>query len=247
MAESEVKEKKISRRDFLKTAGWAVGGLVVGGVVGGSLVAGLDKGQVVQTGGSISVDYGNALMYFSKEQFQVVEAAVERIFPKDENGPGAKELGIAFFIDHQLAGSWGNNAKEYMLPPFFPGSPTQGYQGQLRHQQIFDAGVQGLDDYCVKHYGKPFVQLDPNQQDSVLEACEKDQIPLKGVSSAYFFSLFRLVTLEGAYADPMYGGNRNMAGWKMKHYPGNQMSYANVVDKNGLVNLEPKSLRDHLV
>lgn len=244
MDDAGAERKKISRREFLKTAGWAVGGLVVGGVIGGGIMSSFGTRTVTQTGAPAS-DYGQALMYFSQDQFQVVEAAVERIFPQDENGPGAKELGVPFFIDHQLAGSWGNNAKEYMQPPFFPGEPTQGYQGQLRNNQVFDVGIQGLQDYSIKQYSKPFPELTPEQQDQVLELCEKGQIPLKGVSSAYFFSLLRLLTLEGAYADPMYGGNRNMMGWKMRHYPGNQMSYANVVDKDFL-EIQPKSLKDHL-
>ena len=31
-------------------------------------------------------------MYFTPDQYRITEAAAERIFPKDENGPGAKEL-----------------------------------------------------------------------------------------------------------------------------------------------------------
>ena len=53
-------------------------------------------------------NYNQALMFFNQEQYRITEAAVERIFPADENGPGAKELGAAFFIDHQLAGDWGS-------------------------------------------------------------------------------------------------------------------------------------------
>lgn len=43
-------------------------------------------------------------MFFIPEQFAITNAAVERIFPKDDNGPGAEELLVAYFIDHQLDG-----------------------------------------------------------------------------------------------------------------------------------------------
>ena len=53
-------------------------------------------------------------------------------------------------------------------------------------------------------------------------------------------------TIEGVYADPMYGGNKDMMGWKMKRYPGNQPSYANEIEKDGFIVMEPKSLHDHM-
>jgi gluconate 2-dehydrogenase gamma chain len=45
----------------------------------------------------------------------------------------------------------------------------------------------------------------------------------------------------------MYGGNKNMAGWKMKNYPGAQDSYHDVMEKDGLIKLEPKSLNHHMM
>src|SRR5437899_6008653 len=33
------------------------------------------------------------------------------------------------------------------------------------------------------------------------------------------------MTMEGFFADPMYGGNRNMAAWKMVGYPGLPATY----------------------
>ena len=89
-------------------------------------------------------NYNLALMYFTQEQFRMVEAATERIFPADDNGPGAKDLGVAYFIDHQLSGDWGFNSREYMQPPFFKGEKVQGYQGRIRRREIFDIGLREL-------------------------------------------------------------------------------------------------------
>jgi gluconate 2-dehydrogenase gamma chain len=53
------------------------------------------------------------------------------------------------------------------------------------------------------------------------------------------------MTMEGVYSDPVYGGNKNMLGWKMRQYPGNQMSYTNIMEKTEFVVIEPRSLHDH--
>ena len=65
------------------------------------------------------------------------------------------------------------------------------------------------------------------------------------VSSAEFFSLLRTLTLQGCFADPLYGGNKNMAGWKMKEFPGAQMSYTAYLDEEEFVAIEPVSLGGH--
>ena len=64
---------------------------------------------------------------------------------------------------------------------------------------------------------------------------------LKGVSSAHFFGVLRTATIEGAYADPLYGGNANMEGWKMKNFPGHQMSFLDIIEKE-FTKIEPMAL-----
>ena len=54
-------------------------------------------------------------------------------------------------------------------------------------------------------------------------ALEKDEVKIPGLKSSFFFEILRKSTIEGAYADPLYGGNKDMQGWKMKEYPGVQM------------------------
>src|SRR5690625_7379195 len=115
------KEKDIlSRRKFLKNTG-----MVAGGVVGGSILGGLVTNQFAtktQTETKNTEDLAilqNARVFFSrKEDFDVLSAATERILPEDDNGPGAIELGVPYFIDKQLAGSWGTNAKGYVRYAF---------------------------------------------------------------------------------------------------------------------------------
>ncbi|MED1795196.1 gluconate 2-dehydrogenase subunit 3 family protein [Brevibacillus nitrificans] len=203
--------KPMSRRSFVKGFGT---GLLMMGTVGSGMLAGMMSDRKGNTQAATSPAahsapvFTDALMFFTKEQFQWVEAVTERIFPYDELGPGAKALGVAIFIDHQLAGPWGINAREYMAGPFQPGSPTQGTQTHLTHQQIYLNGIQAVSKWCQSKYQKGFVELAQTQQDEVLTAMEKGEIPiLKGYSSQAFFEVLKANTLEGVYSDPLYGGN----------------------------------------
>lgn len=243
----------MSRRQFLANAGYAVGGAVVGGVLGYLLPKNNEGQQAApaqpegqQPGnGDAAKNYNEALMFFTQEQFLITQAAAERIFPADENGPGAADLGVAYFIDHQLAGDWGFNAREYMQPPFFVGEKTQGYQGRLRRREIFTIGLREMQNYCHAAYGKSFVALTPEEQDEVLTAFQDDQVNITTISPSGFFTMLRSAVLEGVYSDPMYGGNKHMQGWKMRKYPGSQMSYAQIIDKE-FTEIPPMSLRDHM-
>lgn len=244
MENNNEEQKKYSRRNFLKSSGLTIGGLAVGAGVASSF----KKTKEVEVTKEVPVEKivennaNQALMYFSPQQFRIAEAATERIFPEDENGPGAKKLHVAYFIDHQLASSWGTGGKEYTMGPFFKGEPTQGYQGHLNRQQIFDIGLKGMYDYSLQKFQKPFEELTPEEIDEVLIAFEEDQIELRGISASYFFSQLRQVTIEGVYADPMYGGNHQMAGWEMKNFPGHQMSYAHIIEAEEFQVIKPHSL-----
>ncbi|MEJ8544257.1 gluconate 2-dehydrogenase subunit 3 family protein [Brevibacillus borstelensis] len=239
---NEEQEQAVSRRKFLKNSGLVLGGLVVGGVAGSLLRT---QTPPPPAAAPAPADFNQALMYFSPEQFRVIDAATERIFPEDENGPGARTLGAAYFIDHQLAGDWGFNARDYMQGPFYPGEVTQGYQGRLKRREIFDIGIQEMNNYSTAKYGKRFYELPADQQDAVLKAFEADEVKLTTISASGFFKMLRASTMEGIYADPLYGGNKNMDGWRLKKYPGNQMAYTQVIEQDQFVKMEPKSLRDH--
>lgn len=176
----------------------------------------------------------------------ITEAATERIFPADNNGPGAKELGVAYFIDHQLVGDWGINGREYMQGPFYAGEKTQGYQGRLRRKEVFDIGLREMQNYSMQKYQKGYTSLAPEEQDAVLKAFETDEAKLTTISASGFFKMLFSSTMEGVYADPLYGGNNNMSGWKMKNFPGSQMSYTDVIEQDKFVQMQPVSLREHV-
>lgn len=235
-------DKRSSRRTFIKNSGLTVGGVVLGGALGSLLVK--DEKNTTEKNVHSEATAFNAnvaLMYFTPDQYRITEAAAERIFPADENGPGAKELLVAYYIDHQLAGAWGMGSKEYTTGPFFQGEATQGYQGRQNRQQIFEIGLKGIQDQSLKTYDKSFIELSEEEQDAILSEFADGNVELKGISSAHFFGVLRTATIEGAYADPLYGGNANMEGWKMKNFPGHQMSFVNIIEKE-FTKIEPMAL-----
>ena len=240
----------LSRRRFLKNTGYVAGGAIGGGILSslfGTNLLGTKQPTEKSDSNKGADTFNRALMYFTrKKDFDVLSAATERIFPEDENGPGAIDLGVPYFIDHQLASGYGNNEREYTMGPFSEGTDYQGYQSPLKRHEIFMQGVLALEKESQKEHGEAFVDLDGENQDAILEKFEADEIKLKNVSSAYFFDQLRTATLSGAYADPLYGGNANMEGWKMKEFPGNQMTYLKEIESKEFVELEPKSLKDML-
>lgn len=242
-------KKGLSRRDFLKTTGVAAGALVGGGLIGGLITHNVTKEKIAgtgQRGGGGGEHVGEVFrgrMFFTNvNEFNILSEAVERIFPEDDLGPGAIGLGVPYFIDNQLAGNYGSNAKEYMQGPFFAGEATQGYQSRLTRAEIFRQGLAVMDEEARKRFDAGFAALEGNQMDEIITALQKNEIDMKGVSSEFFFKLLRQATLEGAYADPIYNSNINMAGWRMKGFPGHQMAYINEIEAEEYMIIEPKSI-----
>ncbi|MBB5181421.1 gluconate 2-dehydrogenase gamma chain [Planomicrobium koreense] len=239
--------KNYSRRDFLKTSGVAAGALIGGGIIGGLIGANANNtaapGEAPATSEGGSAGGVRGLMFFKNDaEFQILAQATERIFPEDDLGPGAIGLGVPYFIDRQLAGAYGENSKEYMQGPFLEGETTQGYQSRLKRNEMFRQGLQIMQQEAQSRFKANFVDLEGGQMDEILTAFQEDEIQMSGVNALFFFRLLRMATLEGAYADPIYGGNQNMEGWKMKGFPGHQAAYINDIESEDFVEIEPHSL-----
>ena len=78
--------------------------------------------------------------------------------------------------------------------------------------------------YCRTTYSKPFAQLDAAQQDEVITALEARQGDRLHLADARRRSSTRVRThtMEGMFADPVYGGNKDFAGWRLVGFPGAQ-------------------------
>lgn len=146
------------------------------------------------------------LRFFTESEALIVAAAVSRIFPSDESGPGAQEAGVVVFIDRQLAGPWGRDRHRYTHPPFDETAAAEfGYQGALNPQQIYREGLKQLAG---------FDKLDPAAQDA----------KLKEIENGVFFNQLRANTIEGMFCDPQHGGNVDMVGWQLIGFPGPRMT-----------------------
>jgi gluconate 2-dehydrogenase gamma chain len=172
-------------------------------------------------------------IYFTATEAATVEAIVDRIIPPDDSGPGGKEAGCAIFIDRQLAGSFGDSRRLYMRPPFAKGTPSQGLQSPIVPKERYRVSLAALDDYCKSTFaGKGFAALTTVQQDQVFSGLESGEIALKDGSGKAFFEAILANTIEGFFADPIYGGNRDMAGWKLIGFPGARYDYRDHVTKH---------------
>jgi gluconate 2-dehydrogenase gamma chain len=152
------------------------------------------------------------LRFFTETEALIVAAAASRIFPSDDSGPGAREAGVAIYIDRQLAGSYGRDRFRYTQPPFEDAPRELGYQGEKTPRQIYREGLKDL---------KGFHRLYPEHQDFALQQIE----------SSIFFALLRQNTIEGMFCDPIHGGNAGMVGWQLVGFPGPRMSNFDEIEK----------------
>jgi gluconate 2-dehydrogenase gamma chain len=172
--------------------------------------------------------------FFTPGEATFIEAAVARLIPKDELGPGAREAGVPAFLDRQLAGTYGRAQRWYMLGPWRPGTDSQGYQSRLTPAQMYRFAIKAIDERLRRErQGKSFAELSAEEQDKTLQAMEEGQFEVQGVSVQAFFGQLLQNTIEGFFSDPIYGGNRDMAGWKMIGIPGARYDYREFVDKHG--------------
>jgi gluconate 2-dehydrogenase gamma chain len=183
--------------------------------------------------------------FFSTDEAAFIDAAVSRLIPNDDLGPGAKEAGVTGFLDSQLAGPFGHAESWYMGGPWAKGTKSQGYQSRLTPAQLYRAAIKSIDGHCRETFsGKPFAELTGEQQDQVLKGLEKGEIKLASADAATFFKTFLQNTIEGFFSDPIYGGNRDMVGWKLIGFPGARYDYLPYVSKHGeKLNLPPVGLK----
>ncbi len=140
--------------------------------------------------------------FFNDNDAIVIAALTERIMPDAPGKPGAREAGVANYIDLALAGA---------------------YKDQ---QDFYRSGLMQIDAYCHAQYKRSFAALTPDQQDAVVGALATGKADgFTWPTAQAFFRTVRIHTMEGMFGDPIYGGNRNFAGWQLIGFPGSQMQY----------------------
>ncbi|MBL8838982.1 MAG: gluconate 2-dehydrogenase subunit 3 family protein [Alphaproteobacteria bacterium] len=186
-------------------------------------------------------------VFFMPPEARFVEAAVDVFIPHDDVGPGGVEAGVPAFIDRQLAGAFGRGAGLYLQGPFADGAPTQGYQLPLTPAEFYRAAIREIDELCRReHDGKRFDELPAATRDAVLLALREGRAALATLPGATFVALLLQNAIEGYFADPIYGGNRDMGAWRMIGFPGVGGMYATAIEehRNAPMAVEFRSIAD---
>jgi len=190
----------------------------------------------------------HAYGYLTPPEVRFLDAAVARLIPADELGPGAREADVTYFIDRQLTSSWGTHGRSYRMGPWREGTAQQGFQSPLTPQEIYRVAIREIDRYCRSRYAKNFNLLTAAGQDEVLRGLEEGKIALESVSAKLFFGLLLKNTQEGFFSDPVHGGNRGKVGWRLIGFPGVAASNYNafISKRNVPYEVEPVSIEDVL-
>lgn len=220
-------------------------------------MAELTRRALLQTGGAMGAAIGlssfsvaqplsgaPAYRFFTPEQAAFIEAAVDRLIPPEPEWPGAREAGVPTYIDLQLVGPYGAGDRLFLGGPIKPGTPSQGYQLGLTPAELYRTALTSLLSQS-QAAGVSFAEASAEEQDEFLRRLESGEVDLGGVPSAVFFETLLANTIEGYFADPAYGGNRDMTSWRMLGFPGVYAAYLGVYTQHGLsYRREPLSMAD---
>ena len=208
-----MKKPELDRRDFIK-------GAVVGGAAAASApIATADFAHAEPATPAAPQAAGYEFLNLDEAAF--VEALVDHMIPADEISPKGTDLGVNVYIDRALAGSWGKGDRLYMQGPWKQGAPSQGYQLPLTPAQLYRAGIEATNAHCRKAYSRTFDRIEPAQREEVLAGLSTGKIKFdSGLPVRMFWTTLYQTVIEGMYSDPIYGGNRNKAGWAIIGFPG---------------------------
>jgi len=162
--------------------------------------------------------------FLNHDQAATMLAFTERLMPGAPGKPGARDAGVLNYIDLALAGAYADL------------------------QDFYRRGLAQLDAYCRKTYNEPFVRLSAARQDEVITALEEGKAGgFTWPTAPEFFNTIRTHTMEGMFADPIYGGNNDFAGWRLVGFPGAQAIFtpADMQSKQAFTRAPIISLQAH--
>jgi gluconate 2-dehydrogenase gamma chain len=235
----------IPRRSFLKGAGAA------SAAVATALTTPAEPARAQTPGATVAAPAApaatsEAYLTLTATEAAFLSAAYDTFIPADRLSPSGTDCGLVTYMDRQLAGAWGNGARFYRAGPFLQGKPEHGYQLPLTPREFFTAGIRAANAWSRRTYGKDFDRLTPADRDAALKAIEQGKADLSDFNAKPFFEALYQSAMEGFFADPIYGGNRNKASWRMVGYPGLPASYGAKAEvyRGKKLNIEPQSIAD---
>ena len=131
---------------------------------------------------------------------RTLEAIADRIFPRTDT-PGAVEAGAVNYIDVALAGDYAQ---------FVP---------------LYRKGLRAVNHHARVKFGRKSFPLSDDEKDAILSEFEMGSVAYFK-KAAEFFEMVRYHVLEGVFCEPQYGGNKEMIGWRLVEFPGQQSGYS---------------------
>jgi len=162
----------VSRRRFLKGAGALFGGL---------MLPWLPEGAIAEAPGK------------PDRKWQIIALVKQHLFPDDGNGPDAKTIRAAAYLQQAMA-----------LPRF----PAE-------ERDFILQGPEWLDDLARQDHGAAYVKLDAASRETLLHRIARSE------AGDQWLSLLLLYIFEALLTAPVYGGNPGGIGWAwLEHDPG---------------------------
>ncbi|QGX95111.1 gluconate 2-dehydrogenase subunit 3 family protein [Haloplanus rallus] len=153
--------------------------------------------------------------FFDAEQAAVVSTLVDRLLPGSEDRPSGTDLAVVRYIDRALR-----------REPFY-----ETAHDDRRFQAAYEDGIDRLQETARALFDRPITDLDDAAVDDLLSQVTErsapgwEDVPTPNpvsmtVPSTAFVALLRDHAVEGYYAQPKYGGNVDLGGWRQAGYVG---------------------------
>jgi gluconate 2-dehydrogenase gamma chain len=133
-------------------------------------------------------------LYLTADEALLLSAICEQIIPADENGPGATQAGVIYYIDKQL--------NDVFIP----------------NQITYRNGLRNINETCLEMYSENFEDLQWDQQTAFLQRMEQNDLPgeyWQANSPSGFFNMMIRHTMQGFYGSPRHGGNKDYISYRM--------------------------------
>jgi len=132
-------------------------------------------------------------LFFSPQQYQMVEHLAEMIIPEDDS-PGAKQAGVAEFIDFMVANRAPVSTSRDIR------STDDAIAAGNEAQNRFHAGLDWIDARSHSEFKREFMDCTPEQQNSLVEELAyKAKFKPTTESGRAFFQMMRDYTVVGYY------------------------------------------------
>jgi gluconate 2-dehydrogenase gamma chain len=142
--------------------------------------------------------------HLSPQQVAALDALFGRILPADPARQivGAREAGASAFVSQLLA----MDADTYYEIPAW--------------RKLYGDGLPALEQYAANRYGKSIAELYDAQMNELLTGLESGALAglPAGIDQKLLFVTLRRHCIQGCFADPRWGGNKDRIVWRAIGY-----------------------------